>query len=694
VTLAPRSTVLLFAPLILAACGGSSTDPPPSARAIPLVAAAPEPAPLARPHRAPPTRSGSALARSPAGEALYLADEDHQVLRRIPLPIDVNTPPLVLPIPGGPAQVLALEDSVLVTVRDPGLLIVFRPAGEGLVEIGRVDLPADAWGLAVTADETTALISSAWSHQISAVDLPTLKKRWSVPVAREPRGIAVSARGTAYISHLVGPDLTRIDALDQAAPAVRPIVLAASPLRAARGTTLDASLGYAPVLSPDDGRLFVPRHALGAQGRFWWFGQATVDVLLTADDSALVPPRARNSLSYVMPDSFGNDSALQELDGPIPLAENDSFVQPRAAVYRASTDTILIASEGLDTLTEVDARSIDPSLHPLHTYSLGAYAAPGDLSPDVRLVVSGGAPSAVALSEDESMAYVFCRSTDDISIVRLDSHDPARPLEPGPIPFVHLADDTLPDLAARGRRLFYSGADGVISGGMGCAGCHPDGRDDGHVWHEHDSVSGSDALGYRSAAVTFAAGTTALGVPRQTPMLAGRIAAHGPHGWHGKSPDLEDRLRVGFALHRWGGSSSTQWIVAMDRPKAIAAFVRQGLVPPPRAEVPLTSEEERGKAIFQDGKVGCAACHVPATDFTDQSLVALPRPQRKGFDFEADQVFKTPSLRYVGGTAPYFHDGAAATLDDVILKNNDAMGHTSHLSTAERSALIAYLKTL
>jgi hypothetical protein len=696
VTSSARSATLLFAPLFLAACGGSTTDPAPSAPSLPPTAeAVVAPAAPPRAHRAPASRSGSALARSPGGEALFLADEDHQVLRRIPLPVDINTPPSMIPLPGGPAQVVALEDRVLVTVRDPGLLVVFRPDGDALVEVGRVDLPADAWGVAVTADETTALISSAWSHQISAVDLRTLKKRWSVPVAREPRGIAITARGTAYIGHLVGPNVTRIDSLDGASPVAHTVTLPAAPLRAPRNTTLDASLAYAPVLSPDDSRLFVPRHALGAEGRFWWFGQPTVDVLVTADDSPLSPPRARNTVGYFQADGFGgSDTALMELDGPVPLAESDSFVQPRAAVYRAATDTLLIASEGLDTLTEVDGRSLDPSLRPLRTYPLGTYDMEASY-PNPNLVLSGGAPSAIALSTDEATAYVFCRSTDDLAIVALDAHDPARPFERGPRPFIHLADDTLSELAAKGRRLFYAGTDGTISGGMGCSGCHPDGRDDGHVWHEHDTDGDRDALGYRSGVVPFPGGAgAALGAPRQTPMLAGRVASHGPYGWHGKSANLEDRLRTGFALHRWGGGSDSRWIVAMERPRALAAFVREGLVPPPRDDRPLTADEARGKEVFGDARVGCATCHVPATELTDRSVVALPRPQSRGFAAEKDLAFKTPSLLFVSGTAPYFHDGSAATLDDVILKNNDAMGHTSHLGAADRSALIAYLKTL
>jgi cytochrome c peroxidase len=56
-------------------------------------------------------------------------------------------------------------------------------------------------------------------------------------------------------------------------------------------------------------------------------------------------------------------------------------------------------------------------------------------------------------------------------------------------------------------------------------------------------------------------------------------------------------------------------------------------------------------------------------------------------------VFKVPSLRNVELTAPYFHDGSAATLDhavDVMAKYQ--LGRA--LSSDERKKLVAYLKSL
>src|SRR5262249_11670093 len=158
----------------------------------------------------------------------------------------------------------------------PGMLLVMRPdEAAGLVETARVSLPADAWGIAVATDEHLAIVTSAWTHQVSAIDLASATRLWTIDVARQPSGVVVRADGTsAYVSHLVGGAITRIDDL-RSAPKVSRIPLPPSPLRTPSGATLDASLGYAATLSPDEARLYVARHALGALGNSAWFGAAT-----------------------------------------------------------------------------------------------------------------------------------------------------------------------------------------------------------------------------------------------------------------------------------------------------------------------------------------------------------------------------------------------------------------------------------
>jgi cytochrome c peroxidase len=86
---------------------------------------------------------------------------------------------------------------------------------------------------------------------------------------------------------------------------------------------------------------------------------------------------------------------------------------------------------------------------------------------------------------------------------------------------------------------------------------------------------------------------------------------------------------------------------------------------------------------------------VPSSEFTDRQALPLPAlPPPSGFDREENTAFKTPSLWFVGGTAPYFHDGSRATLEDLVKNNADRMGKTSHLGEEERAALVAYLRVL
>ena len=67
---------------------------------------------------------------------------------------------------------------------------------------------------------------------------------------------------------------------------------------------------------------------------------------------------------------------------------------------------------------------------------------------------------------------------------------------------------------------------------------------------------------------------------------------------------------------------------------------------------------------------------------------------RRGFLDETKRPFLVPSLRFVGGTPPYYHDGSAPSLTALVDDNHNRMGQTKHLSPQDRAALVAYLETL
>lgn len=54
--------------------------------------------------------------------------------------------------------------------------------------------------------------------------------------------------------------------------------------------------------------------------------------------------------------------------------------------------------------------------------------------------------------------------------------------------------------------------------------------------------------------------------------------------------------------------------------------------------------------------------------------------------------FKTPSLRGVAARPPYFHNGIAATLKDVVVHYEVALGFV--FTEAERNDLVAFMEAL
>jgi cytochrome c peroxidase len=97
--------------------------------------------------------------------------------------------------------------------------------------------------------------------------------------------------------------------------------------------------------------------------------------------------------------------------------------------------------------------------------------------------------------------------------------------------------------------------------------------------------------------------------------------------------------------------------------------------------------------------VGCATCHLPPR-YTDSTLAAPFIKHDVGTGDGPDErfgsAFDTPSLRGLWDSAPYLHDGSAASLRDVLITRNPQgrHGRTAHLSEEEIRDLIAFLLSL
>lgn len=202
-------------------------------------------------------------------------------------------------------------------------------------------------------------------------------------------------------------------------------------------------------------------------------------------------------------------------------------------------------------------------------------------------------------------------------------------------------------------------------------------------------------------------------------------------GWGGPAGGVDDLIRKMAAtsfypdLFAWAFGNPT--ITEPRIQRALAQFVRAmvsssskwdtgyaqvfSATAPNRAldvDLPnFTRQENRGRHLFMtgigQGGGGCSSCHVPPTF----ALAADARSN--GLDAGETRLFKAPSLRNVGLTGPYMHDGRFATLADVVAHydhgvqegralddrlRDGSKPQLLHLDAADQAALVAFLKTL
>ena len=195
-----------------------------------------------------------------------------------------------------------------------------------------------------------------------------------------------------------------------------------------------------------------------------------------------------------------------------------------------------------------------------------------------------------------------------------------------------------------------------------CASCHPDARVDGLNW---DLINDG------------------IGNPKNTrSMLLSHVTP--PVMSLGVREKAEMAVRSGI-----------KYIQFAVRPEEDAAAIDAYLknmkpIPSPLLEKgKLNAAAERGKVLFE--KAACAQCHV-APLYTDLKQYDLGTTS--GMD--RGKPVDTPTLVETWRTAPYLHDGRAATVYEVLKKFNadDKHGLTSTLTDDQLKDLEAFVLSL
>jgi cytochrome c peroxidase len=126
---------------------------------------------------------------------------------------------------------------------------------------------------------------------------------------------------------------------------------------------------------------------------------------------------------------------------------------------------------------------------------------------------------------------------------------------------------------------------------------------------------------------------------------------------------------------------------------ALRAYQHSIAAPAVPAESFDSDAAARGQLVFNQS---CASCHIGGRG-TDNNSAVLHAPAETGQNAAyamrtANKSYRTTPLRALWQHAPYFHDGSAATLEDVVTHYNNV--RRLGLTSAQHHDLVQYLKSL
>jgi YVTN family beta-propeller protein len=538
--------------------------------------------------------------------------------------------------------------------------------------------------IAVSGDGRVVVTANPDSRSVSIVDAQTRAVVAEVDVGGTPQTVAIAPDGArAYVPtregsivvvdlgapRLVRSVATGVELFGAVVDDARLYVSAsgASRLLLFDRTTLKqtGSIATEPFprgLALAEGKLYVTHFRSGRLSVIDAASLAVERVISTGTDSNLSQSVWIAGARAWLPQTRSNssnqailfDTTVFPIVSAIDLASGASLPQQRIAIDIADRPSnmpldLVLTSSG--KMLVVHAGSDDVSVINVATSKAVAHLG------------AGSNPRGIALSPDEKLAYLNNTLSGTVSVIDVAADRVDATINVTTIP---LAANIL-----NGKRLFHTSNSTALAKDrwISCATCHFDGGADGRTWFFRDGPRNTTAL--------FGSGSTL------------------PLHWSGDLDELQDVestvriIQAGSGLA--AGPSFCDTACNLNPPNSgrardlddLAAFMR--VVQPPPLQPFDAAAATRGEALF--AAANCASCH-PAPLYTDRAKHDVGTGggagERKGSSFD------TPSLRGLADTAPYFHDGSAATLGDVLRRHGDAPA----LGDAQRADLVEFLRSI
>jgi len=595
------------------------------------------------------------------------------------------------------------SDSVIVANPADGALL-------GEVRVGR--RPHDA---ALSPDGRRLFVTNRLSGTVSVVDIEQLRVVGEIVVGNEPHGVLVDAAGKrVYVANTGSDDISVIDT--ESLKEQRRLTAGHGPWSLAMRS--DAAAICVTSVRPDPGRfrdplpsevtMLDPEPGL-VSSRFsvadanMLQGVAWVPVenvaLFTIMRTKNLIPITRVAQGWVITNGLGVLWPDGRIDQVLLDKPDDYFPDPMDVAVSPDGRFALVTSGGADEVALVDVHALLETIRQTPDEQRSD-VLPNHLGMSRRFVAKriavGVNPRGVLYSPDGRFAYVANALDDSISVIETADYNAVRTISlNGPSELTSLR---------RGERLFHS-AGATFGRQFSCHSCHPDGH---------------------TNALTFDIEADGIGLkPVDNRTLRG-IFDTPPFKWEGTNPSLYRQCGPRFAMF------FTR--LAPHSPEELTDLVRYMCTienAPNSYHRPngLTLAQRRGKEIFNrtatnNGKPllpqdRCAHCHSGAygtnrqvsavattmwfdaivdTDLTDLFNAAEFGHLGAYFFMDAGMpsaAFDSPHLTNIAYSAPYMHNGAARTLEEIWTRYNmvNRHGAAADLTRRQLNDLIAYLKS-
>lgn len=250
-----------------------------------------------------------------------------------------------------------------------------------------------------------------------------------------------------------------------------------------------------------------------------------------------------------------------------------------------------------------------------------------------------------------------------------------------------VSDELLSSEQLRGLQVFYHSSQPQMGeeGYMSCASCHKDGAHDGQTW---DLTSLGEGL-------------------RNTISLNGTGGTRfGRLHWSQNFDEVQDfelqieELNGGIGLidgKTFNGESPLDLVTSnrSDDLDALASYVaslgKSSLKRSPYRTYTgeLSASAKQGRLVFEQKQ--CASCHAGKAfrDGESHDVGTIKASSGSRLSGQLNGI-RTPTLVELFDSAPYFHDGSAATLDEVL----ETGAHDVGLSRTEKENLVEYLLSI